>query len=274
MSVGMMPGMDAPPVLMLVVFVGMAIVPFLLLSCTSYLKLSVVFAILRNALGAQQVPSGVVVSILSLVLTVHIMSPVAMEVSKALEDSAAQLGISTAGKAETKEAKPIGELLNALKANDIIALAKAASEPVSKFLRQNSGVRERMFFSSLSSRSGKTTSLVNSKDAINVDTNCAPTGGDEANAAEKCAVNEETFLNLVSSFVISELQEAFAIGFAIVLPFLIVDIVIANLLIGLGMMMVSPVTISFPFKVILFVLCDGWYLLCKGLILGYGVAEL
>lgn len=74
---------------------------------------------------------------------------------------------------------------------------------------------------------------------------------------------------LIPSFVISELKEAFQIGFLIFLPFIIVDMVVANILLALGMHMLSPTTISLPFKLLLFVLVDGWYLITKGLILGY-----
>lgn len=72
-----------------------------------------------------------------------------------------------------------------------------------------------------------------------------------------------------SAFVISELKEAFQIGFIIFVPFLVIDIVVANILMALGMQMLSPTTISLPFKLLLFVVIDGWYLITKGLIIGY-----
>jgi type III secretion protein R len=74
---------------------------------------------------------------------------------------------------------------------------------------------------------------------------------------------------LLPSFVVSELTSAFSIGFLIFLPFLILDLVIANLLTALGMQMVSPTTISLPFKLLLFILADGWYLIARALVLGY-----
>ena len=67
----------------------------------------------------------------------------------------------------------------------------------------------------------------------------------------------------------SELKEAFSIGFLLFLPFLIIDIVISNVLLSLGMHMLSPTTVSLPFKLLLFVLVDGWALLARGLVLGY-----
>src|SRR5439155_1564660 len=71
------------------------------------------------------------------------------------------------------------------------------------------------------------------------------------------------------TFVITELKEAFEIGFLIFLPFLVLDMVIANVLLALGMQTLSPSQVSLPFKILLFVAIDGWGLLARGLILGY-----
>jgi flagellar biosynthetic protein FliP len=74
---------------------------------------------------------------------------------------------------------------------------------------------------------------------------------------------------LVPAFLISELKTAFEIGFMIFLPFLIVDMVVASVLLSMGMMMLPPVTISLPFKILLFVIVDGWYLIVGSLVRGY-----
>lgn len=74
---------------------------------------------------------------------------------------------------------------------------------------------------------------------------------------------------LVPAFMITELYEAFALGFAIYLPFLVIDLVVANVLLALGMQMLSPVQISLPFKLLLFVAVDGWGLLAQSLVSGY-----
>ena len=74
---------------------------------------------------------------------------------------------------------------------------------------------------------------------------------------------------LIPAFVLSELRQGFAMGFVVLLPFLVIDLVVANLLVGMGMMMVSPVLVSLPLKLLLFVLSDGWLLLCRGLIESY-----
>jgi type III secretion protein R len=87
--------------------------------------------------------------------------------------------------------------------------------------------------------------------------------------ADRDSVTMSDYLILIPAFVITELTEAFQIGFIIFLPFLIVDMVVSNILMALGMQMLSPTTISLPFKILLFVLVDGWHMITKGLVLGY-----
>ena len=84
-------------------------------------------------------------------------------------------------------------------------------------------------------------------------------------------VDEIPDLVLVAAFVMSEVQVAFQIGFLIFLPFLIIDFVISSVLLAMGMMMLPPVMISVPFKILLFVLVDGWSLLVTGLVKSYVV---
>ena len=78
------------------------------------------------------------------------------------------------------------------------------------------------------------------------------------------------FVVIVPSFTVSELAEAFQIGFMIFLPFLVVDLVVSNILLAMGMMMLSPTMISLPFKLLLFVVLQGWVRLAHGLVLTYG----
>jgi flagellar biosynthesis protein FliP len=75
---------------------------------------------------------------------------------------------------------------------------------------------------------------------------------------------------LLPAFVISELKTAFQLGFVVFLPFLIVDLVVSSILVSMGMLFLPPVTVSLPFKIILFVLVDGWHLLCQALVAGFG----
>lgn len=83
------------------------------------------------------------------------------------------------------------------------------------------------------------------------------------------ALSDQDLIVVVPSFTVSELSEAFQIGFLIYLPFLIIDLVVSNILLAMGMMMLSPTTVSLPFKLLLFVLLDGWSKLIHGLVLTY-----
>ncbi|CAK6537799.1 MAG: flagellar type III secretion system pore protein FliP [Candidatus Midichloria mitochondrii] len=76
---------------------------------------------------------------------------------------------------------------------------------------------------------------------------------------------------LIPAFMISELKKAFEIGFLIFLPFLVIDMLVSSILMAMGMMMLPPVVISLPFKIIFFVLIDGWYMLCGSLVKSYGL---
>ena len=84
------------------------------------------------------------------------------------------------------------------------------------------------------------------------------------------AVNRDSFLILVPAFTVSELTSAFQIGFLLYLTFIAIDLIVSNILLAMGMMMASPMTISLPFKLLLFVLIDGWYLIVGSLVQSFG----
>lgn len=87
--------------------------------------------------------------------------------------------------------------------------------------------------------------------------------------AERAKVAPDDLSVLVPAFVVTELTEAFAVGFLIYLPFLVLDLVVANVLLALGMQMLNPTQVSLPFKLLLFVAIDGWGLLAQALVAGY-----
>jgi type III secretion protein R len=124
-------------------------------------------------------------------------------------------------------------------------LAVKSAEPFSQWLVRQTSDRERAFFVSTAER------LWAKPDE------------------EKAKVDPESFAILIPSFCVTELTKAFQIGFLIYLPFIAIDIIVSNILLAMGMMMVSPVTISLPFKLLLFVMVNGWTLLIQGLIRGY-----
>ncbi len=125
----------------------------------------------------------------------------------------------------------------------VAGLVDATRDPMRGFLRANASERERVRF-------------------FEVAKNARP----EPDRAE---VGTDDFVVLVPAFVTSELYQAFALGFAIYLPFLIIDLVVANVLLALGMQMLSPTQVSLPFKLLLFVAIDGWALLSQALVTGY-----
>ncbi len=88
-------------------------------------------------------------------------------------------------------------------------------------------------------------------------------------AEEESPLSKDDFQVVIPAFVTSQLKEAFQIGFLIFLPFIIIDMVIANILLAMGMSMLSPSVVSLPFKLLLFVLVDGWFLIVRGLVLSY-----
>lgn len=93
---------------------------------------------------------------------------------------------------------------------------------------------------------------------------------DFSKAEKPEGIDDTPLTALIPAYVISELKTAFKMGFIIFIPFLIIDMVISSTLMAMGMMMLPPVMISLPFKILLFILVDGWYLVVKGLLLSFG----
>lgn len=252
------------PLLVLGAFLALSVVPFFVLGVSSYVKLSVVFGILRNALGAQQIPSGVVISTLSLVLTLFIMAPVCREVAKALDEAAptkSSTPLAEARENGDKAEKAIDP--SGLKFRVLQERLQRAGKPLETFLRKHSKRRERQFFAGL--RLKNMTTAENKGRGTQIFAEKSKQG----EVDNEGSLAGESFFTLLPAFLLSELQSAFVIGVSIFLPFLVVDLVVSNLLVGLGMMMVSPLSISLPLKLLLFVLCDGWFLLARGLVLSY-----
>jgi type III secretion protein R len=125
----------------------------------------------------------------------------------------------------------------------LLEVSAAAKQPIAKFLQSNASDRERGRFYEIA-RAARPPS-------------------------ERELVSRGDLTVVVPAFVVTELLEAFALGFAIYLPFLVIDLVVANVLLALGMQMLQPSQISLPFKLLLFVAIDGWGLLAQTLVTGY-----
>ncbi len=217
------------PVTTVAILGALSLLSFGLVMVTSFVKVAVVLSVLRSAIGTPQIPPTLVITGIAFVLSATIMAPVAREAYRRAEP-----GIERLRQGQGSTAEQTATLVGAV---------RAAGEPLRAFLKRHAQARERATFLQLSRQLS------------------AP--GDRA------GITGDDFLVLVPAFLITELKEAFIIGFFLFVPFLVIDLVVANVLLALGMHMLSPTTISLPFKFLLFVLVDGWHLLCQGLVQGY-----
>ena len=187
------------------------LLPAALLAMTSFTRIIIVMALLRQALGTGATPSNQILVGLSLFLTAFVMAPVL----------------------DVAWANAIAPYLDGKLAVD--AAFTAALDPFRGFMLANTRENDLLLFARLS--------------------------GVESYAAPE----EVRFQVLVAAFMTSELRTAFEIGFLLFIPFVVIDLVIASILMSMGMMMMSPMLISAPFKILLFVLVDGWALVIGSL---------
>lgn len=203
--------------LQLLLIMGLlTILPSLVLMMTSFTRVLIVLAILRQALGLQQSPPNQVLIGLSLFLSLFVMAPTLDKVSEqAIQPYSA--GTINAEQAIEAAARPFHAfMMSQTRENDLSMFAEMAKAP--KFQRRE----------------------------------------------------DVPFSILLPAFVTSELKTAFQIGFMLFLPFLVIDLVVSAILMSLGMMMMSPMIVSLPFKLLLFVLVDGWALLMGSLASSFG----
>ena len=199
----------------------LALVPILVVVTTSFVKISVVLSLVRNAMGVQQIPPNMALYGLSAILSFYIMAPIGQ-------------GMLDAVRAVPATDHSITGLVDAV---------CQGAEPLRHFMAAHSRAPMREFFLDTAHQ------LWDKKTAANV--------------------KPDDFVILAPSFMVSELTSAFEIGFMLYLPFIVIDLIVSNILLAMGMMMVSPVTISLPLKLFLFVMVDGWSRLIKGLVLTY-----
>ena len=195
----------------LALMTALSLLPAALLMMTSFTRIIIVLAILRQALGTAQTPSNQILLGLALFITIFIMSPVLQEIN----ETAAQPYYA-----------------EAISANQAIQLAK---KPIMEFMMAQTREDDISMFIEMSGIEG-------------------------IDGPENIPLTV-----LLPSFVTSELKTAFQIGFLVFLPFLIIDLVVASVLMSMGMMMLSPLIISLPFKLMLFVMVDGWSMIIGSL---------
>lgn len=205
----------------------LSLLPFLVMILSSFLKIVVVLSLLRSALGVQQAPPNQVINGVAFMLSLFVMYPTGMK----MYDASLQVMEST---------KAPDSLLAPESSSYIISIAAAAKEPLKDFLKKNSLVKHQALFYRMAYR----------------------TLPDEY----KETLKPDDLMMLVPSFITTQLKEAFEIGVLIYIPFFVIDLVTSNILLAMGMMMLSPVTISMPLKLFLLVMLDGWTLLIEGLV--------
>lgn len=210
----------------------LSLAPAILMMTTSFIRIVVVLALLRQAVGTQQLPPSQVITSLALFLTLLIMAPVWERVY----DTA--VAPYSAGEISLDEAWQRGQ------------------QPL------------RQFMADQIERTGNTDDvwlfldyLAPADSAADEPPNYVYFGADEAKGERNVPLQV-----LLPAFMLSELKTAFIIGFQIYLPFVILDMVIASVMISMGMLMLPPVLISLPFKLLLFVLVDGWRLVVEMLL--------
>lgn len=207
----------------LALMVGLGLLPFLLIACTSFVKIAVVLSLLRNALGIQSIPPNVVIYSMGVVLTAYVMMPVALQVIDVLDST-------------LKRGTPV------------LQDVQKVAVPFLEFTEKHTMTKQKDFF-------------INSAEKL---------WGKES--AQQILESDKPLTKLIfviPSFMISELTRAFQIGFLLYLPFIVLDLIVANILLALGMSTMSPVTISLPIKLLLFVGLDGWQRLFEALVLSY-----
>ncbi len=199
--------------------------PAILIMCTSFTRIIVVLALLRQALGTQSLPPSQVILGLSMFLTFLVMAPT----------------------------------LEKINANAIMPLTQGLIDEKQAWAEAKAPLREFMF--DQIEYAGNWEDIYMILNYRGIDTS----------EPDKLTTDDVDMLTLIPAFILSELKVAFLIGFRLYLPFLIIDMVISSVLISMGMLMLPPVLISLPFKLLLFVLVDGWRLVAGNLLNSFAV---
>lgn len=201
--------------------------PFIIMILTSFLKIVIVLSLLRSALGVQQAPPNQIINGVAFMLSLFVMYPTGIKMYDAAQDV-------------INRSKAPDSIISVESSQYIIEIANVAKEPLREFLKRNSTVKHQALFYRMAYR-------------------VLP-------EEYRPGLKPDDFMILVPSYITSQLKDAFEIGVLIYIPFFVIDLVTSNILLAMGMMMLSPVTISMPLKLFLLVMLDGWTLLIEGLV--------
>ena len=222
-------------ILLLITVISIA--PSLLLMMTCFTRIVIVISFLRNAMQTQQAPPNQVIVGLSLFLTMFLMWPIFMQINEIAYQPYAD------GEITTWEA------------------VERAGEPLKDFMLRQTSPEVMGFFIDVAN------ATIYAPESVDTDNPV------EVNIKEQ--INLENyqeqleFRTVIPAFMVSELSRAFQMGFMLFIPFLIIDIVVASTTMSMGMMMLPPAMISMPFKIMLFVLCDGWTMLIGSILASF-----
>jgi len=218
------------------------VVPSIVLLTTCFPRILIVLLFLRRALGAQDLPPNMIVFGLSLLLTGVVMMPLWRQVyDEAYVPFVEKKEIST---------------------EEAYARAEA---PIKRFLLSRTRIKElRLMVEASESRETPKVAAADVRDADGT-----TLSADVAEASWKNRqVEDLSFFTILPAFVLSELKLAFTMGFMILLPFLVIDLVVSAVLVSMGMIMLPPALVSLPLKILVFVLVDGWNVVVEGLLKG------
>jgi type III secretion system export apparatus protein len=215
-----------------------SLAPFIVTTGTCFIKISIVLAIVRNAIGLQNVPSNMALNGIALMLSMFVMFPIAQGVYEYVIEH--PLDLTDRSNIERFSTDGLGEYR--------------------QYLFKHAHPSLLAYFEGVATHS----EAVRSGDEAPVSgvpveqTRGAPTSPDDA-----------SLFSLLPAYALSELDDAFRMGFYLYLPFVVIDLVVSSVLLALGMMMMSPVSISIPIKLVLFIAMDGWSLIGRGLVDAY-----
>ncbi|MFI3299951.1 MAG: flagellar type III secretion system pore protein FliP [Candidatus Gastranaerophilales bacterium] len=203
-----------PVLQMLVLMSVFSLLPLVFVCMTSFLRFTIVFSMLKTAMGTQQVPPAIVIVGLSMILTFYAMGGTFQKMYEM-------------GSVPYQKSQNMVEAIN------------EGSKPLKEFMMKQTRESDLAFFVEMS------------------------------NGEQPKSPDEITIWQVAPAYIISELKTAFEIGFIIFVPFIVLDLVVANILLALGMFMLSPTIISLPFKLLIFIAVDGWALIVQGLVTSY-----
>lgn len=205
----------AAPIKALGLVTVLSLAPYILIMMTPYIRVVIVFSMLRSAMGTQQTPPNQVIIAFSFFVTLYILNPVLTEINEKALQPYLQRKI-------TQE-----------------QFIEKSANIYKRFMFKHTKPEDLMFFIQYAK-------------------------------IKKPEKPEDIPLQvLIPAYLMSELKAAFVIGFLIYLPFLIIDMIVGSVLMAMGMFMMSPMIVSLPFKLLLFVSIDGWKLITEGLIRSY-----